>query len=469
MLGKERIRGAASGSSRRLRSAIRLRSLETLYPRSPPPGSGGGDRCLGWGWGNGSAGGNRIQYDLGMSEVEVIVRASPLHDKRRLSRVKGELLRRIQAAGGVKIAEVEQPTPERLTAMLILTGGVEREALKTVSHLPSPVLLIAHPTHNSLPAALEILARIRQDGGEGRILFGPPEEIAAGLREEMTLAEAWEELRFSRIGLIGEPSDWLVASGVDHAFVKGRLSVELVEVAIDELVERVEKARVPKKEIAAFIKGAGAVEEPDPADIRGAIAIYKGLRSLVDEHRLAALTVRCFDLLGPLGNTGCYALSRLNDEGIPAGCEGDLQSLFSLYIGFLLSGRPAFMGNISSIDPDGRTVGISHCTCPLTLTEGYAIRSHFESGLGVGISGEFPTGPCTLFRFGGERLDQLFVGEGTIEEAPFREDLCRTQVRAVMRGPVDSLLTAPLGNHHVLVFGHHAAVIGRFFKRHLGP
>jgi len=383
--------------------------------------------------------------------------------------VKDDLLRRIQRAGGLKISEVAQPSPERLTAMLILTGGVEREALKIVAKLPSPVLLIAHSGYNSLPAALEILARIRQEGGEGRILFGSPEEIATGLKEELTLADAWERLRFSRIGLVGEPSDWLVASGVDHAFVKGRLSVELVEIDIDELVERAGDARVSKKEIAAFVRGAEAVEEPDSADLRGAVAVYKGLRGLVGDHRLAACTVRCFDLVNRLGNTGCYALSRLNDEGIPAGCEGDLQSLFSLYIAFLLSGRPGFMGNIVSVDLGSRAIGVAHCTCPISLAKGYAIRSHFESGLGVGISGKFPTGPCTLFRLGGERLGQLFVSEGMIEEAPFRDDLCRTQVRIVMSGPVESLLTGPLGNHHVLLFGPHRAMIERFFERHLGP
>jgi len=404
-----------------------------------------------------------------MSEIEVIVRASALQDERSLARVKDDLLRRIESEGDLRIAEVEQPSSDRLAAILILTGGVEREALKIVAKLPSPVLLIAHPSYNSLPAALEILARLRAEGGEGRILFGSPERIAAGLKEELALSEAWERLRFSRIGLIGEPSDWLVASGVDHAFVKGCLSVELVEIAIDELVERVEHARVPKKEIAAFVREAEVVEEPDQSDLRSAVAVYKGLRGLVDDYRLAACSVRCFDLLARIGNTGCYALSRLNDEGIPAGCEGDLQSLFSMYIAFLLTGRPAFMGNIAAVDPADRIVEVAHCTCPLSLVNSYAIRSHFESGLGVGISGKFPTGPCTLFRLGGERLDQLFVSEGMIEESGVRNDLCRTQVRISMDDPVESLLSAPLGNHHIITFGHRRGMIEKFFSRHLGP
>lgn len=402
-----------------------------------------------------------------MDRIGIIVRASGLHGKNQTDALRDRLLAELRAAGPLAIEEVTHPAADQLTAILVLTGGVERDVLKIVAQLPSPTLLIAHPGHNSLPAALEILARIRQDGGEGRILFGSPAEVVAGLKQELVLANAWETLRFSRIGLIGDPSDWLVASDVDRAFLKGRLSIELVQVSIDDLLERIEKADAPKKEIAEFTKQAAAVGEPKGGDVRGAVQIYSGLRSVVDEHRLSACTVRCFDLVKRLKNTGCYALSRLNDERVPAGCEGDLQSLFTLYLAFLLSGQTAFMGNIADVDTRASAVGIAHCTCPLSMTSSYAIRSHFESGLGVGLAGAIPPGPCTLFRLGGERLDRLFLREGRIEETAFRDDLCRTQVRVVVDGSVDELLTAPLGNHHILLAGRYAQTVRRFFDRYL--
>lgn len=402
-----------------------------------------------------------------MGKVEVIVRASRVHDARRMAALKSDLLKRIAAAGQLEIEEVAQASVDRFAAILVLTGGVERDTLKAVAQLPSPVVLIAHSGHNSLPACLEILARIRRDGGEGRILFGSPETIAAGLRLELAVAGAWDTLRFSRIGLIGAPSDWLVASEIDRAFLKGRLSIELVDVGIDELIERIDAARAPGRAGTRFAKRARRIEEASAGDIQGAVAIYEGLRGVIDDHRLAACTVRCFDLLERLHNTGCYALSRLNDEGIPAGCEGDLPTLLSLYIAFLLTDQPAFMGNIASIDPDAQVVGVTHCTCPLSLTTEYTIRTHFESEIGIGISGVLPAGPCTLFRLGGERLDRLFVREGTIAEGTFRDDLCRTQVHVMISEPIDELLRAPLGNHHVLLVGHHREAITRFFNRYL--
>jgi len=388
-------------------------------------------------------------------------------DAAQLESLKRGLLKQIQADAPFTLEEVEQPSPDGFPVVLVLTGGVEREVLKLVAQLPSPTLLVSHPGQNSLPAALEILARIRQDGGEGRILFGSPEEIAAGLSEELAIARAWKTLRFSRIGLIGEPSEWLIASDLDRAFVKGRLSIELISVEIEELISKITTASAPKTAVTSFRKRAGKIEGPDAETMEGAIQIYEGLRSLVDEHRLSACSVRCFDLLERLDNTGCYALSRLNDERIPAGCEGDLQTLFSLYVAFLLFDQVAFMGNIAAVDEANRGITIAHCTCPLSMTAQYSIRTHFESDHGVGIAGEIPIGPCTLFRLGGERLDHLFIREGEMVDRDLREDLCRTQVRMAVDGSVDELLHAPLGNHHVLLAGHHRHTLERFFNRHL--
>ena len=400
-----------------------------------------------------------------MNKIEVIVRASRLHGEPAMVRLKERVLSEIGACGDFDIEEVRSPSGGGLVAILVLTGGVEREVLKLISQTPSPTLLLAHSGQNSLPACLEILARIRQNGGEGRILFGSPQTIAGELTRELRIAAAWESFRFSRVGLIGEPSEWLVASDVDRAFLKGSLGIELIKIEIDELIERIAAVRPARKDVSRFVKGAQEVNEASKDELRGSVAIYSALRSLIDEQRLAACTVRCFDLVTRIQNTGCYALSRLNDEQIPAGCEGDLQALFSLYIGFLLTGKAAFMANISEIDTAERNLIIAHCSCPLSLSAGYAIRSHFESGLGVGIAAEVSEGPCTLFRLGGERLDHLFIRQGTIKNASHRDDLCRTQVTIAVEDAIDPLLTAPLGNHHILLPGHHQETIERFHER----
>lgn len=402
-----------------------------------------------------------------MSKIEIITRASHLHGEREMVRLKETILSDIKKEGKLTLEEVEFPSGEGIAAILILTGGVEREALKIASQMPSPTLLIAHPGHNSLPASLEILARIRQDGGAGEILFGTPQTIAVGLQRELRIYSAWAALRFSRVGMIGDPSDWLIASDVDRAFLKGQLGIELVDIPIDELIDRVGATKAQRRHVSEFTKHAEGIKEASKEEVSGSIAIYQALRDIVDNYRLSACTVRCFDLVERLQNTGCYALSRLNDENVIAGCEGDLQAMFSMYVGSLVSAKAAFMANIASIDPQERNLIIAHCTCPLSLSTSYMIRSHFESSLGVGIAAQIPPGPCTIFRLGGERLDRLFVREGTITGSLAREDLCRTQATISVDGSLEPLLTSPLGNHHILISGHHRDTIERFFSRFL--
>ncbi len=79
-------------------------------------------------------------------------------------------------------------------------------------------------------------------------------------------------------------------------------------------------------------------------------------------------------------------------------------------------------------------------------------------GAGRGHPGaDLPAGPVTLLRIGGKSMDRLWLAEGDILRSGDAENLCRTQaeVQLTRGGHVTDLLRAPLGNHLVLVPGHH--------------
>jgi L-fucose isomerase-like protein len=54
-------------------------------------------------------------------------------------------------------------------------------------------------------------------------------------------------------------------------------------------------------------------------------------------------------------------------------------------------------------------------------------------------------------------MDRLWLAEGEILHSGSAENLCRTQVEIKLTrgGAVSDLLRQPLGNHLVLVYGHH--------------
>ena len=121
-----------------------------------------------------------------------------------------------------------------------------------------------------------------------------------------------------------------------------------------------------------------------------------------------------------------------------------------------LTGEPCFQVNPARIKADGEML-FAHCTLPLKMTEKHEYTTHFESGIGVAIHGDLPTGDYTLVKLSGD-LKRLFAEDVELERCQFEQNLCRTQVW-IKATPAASryFLTAPIANHHILIRGHHAA------------
>lgn len=203
-----------------------------------------------------------------------------------------------------------------------------------------------------------------------------------------------------------------------------------------------------------------AVSGPSAADLDHSATICSALRDLVTKEDLDVLTIRCFDLVLGDRATGCLALARLNDEGIPAGCEGDIPSALGLLWTRFLTGRPGWMANPARVDVDQGHVLLAHCTVPVSMVTHFDLRTHFESGLGAAIQGEFAPGAVTLLRIGGRALDQVRVIEGEVVATHAEPGYCRTQV-TVSTDPawLTELLNRPLGNHLLLLPGRHARML----------
>jgi L-fucose isomerase-like protein len=387
-------------------------------------------------------------------------------DEESVHRIIAAYAPKLKGLGGERWTEEQLADPAPLVYFLV-TGGTESEVLRlrrerSKSTSDEPVFLLAHPGHNSLPASLEVLARLRQDGTPGRIFFLPESDSTEGYRQ---VADAVHDLgvrralQEARIGCVGRPSDWLVASTPAPDLVRTVWGPEVVPIdlrAVEQRMQAVSQEAVASSVRSLFDPVADS-KEPTRVDLEEAVRVYLGLKEVVENCKLQALTVRCFDLVLDMQTTGCFALAQLNDEGIIAGCEGDLVSTVGLLWAHELVGGIPWMANPARVDESRNTLWLAHCTVPRTIVEDYRLRSHFESGLGVGIQGGLPAGPVTLLRIGGRRMDHLWLAEGEIIQACYAENLCRTQAEIRLRGDCDvrDLLCAPLGNHLVMVSGHH--------------
>ena len=399
---------------------------------------------------------------------------SPLHDAAALRRALEPYLAALAGLGGREGREEALSGPGPV-AVVVGTGGTEAavlrlRALREAASPGDPLLLVTIPAHNSLPAALEALARVRQEGGRGRIVHLAAPGDAEGLGR---VEAAIDDLRVlgrlcrSRIGLVGVPSDWLVASVPASAAVRETWGPETVNVDLGTLLDA--PLREPDGSALAlaesFAAGASATREPEPAGVRKAATVHGALASLAESERLDAVAVRCFDLVTGRGTSGCLALSALNDAGLVAACEGDLASAVGMLWVKELFGTASWMANPSHADAATGLLRLAHCTIARSLVTGWELRSHFESGIGVAIAGDLPPGPVTLVRLGGRKLEKLFLAEGEAVPVPRREDLCRTQVDVRLApAAIAELLERPLGNHLLLVPGRCAARLRAYWE-----
>ena len=351
-----------------------------------------------------------------------------------------------------------------LTINFIKSGGSESIFAENVEYLPQPAYLLATELHNSLPASLEILSFLNAEGLNGKILHGEMEELGAEMEELAAYKKVRDNIAEARLGVIGRPSDWLIGSKVDYEHAAHHWGTEFVDLELDKVYQALEGVDSAKaKRIAAdFLENAAEIVESNEADLVEASKIYLALKEVIADNDLDLLTIRCFDIVMELNTTGCLALALLNNEGLVAGCEGDVPAAFTMFLAQQLTGQMSFMANPAAIDKKKDEILFAHCTVATDISRDYIIRSHFETGIGVGIQGILEKGPVTVFKIGGAGLEQYFVAEGEIIENLDSPNACRTQLKISLPQSSDYFLNDAIGNHHLIIPGYHAAEINEF-------
>ena len=385
--------------------------------------------------------------------------------KSPLSQITEERMHRyidsLSDALGEKLEKVslDQYLADDFALLYVASGGSEGYFLEVFDQLKSRhCYILTSGDSNSLAASMEILSFLKKHGGSGEILHGDIEQVAGRIRALKNAHRAKASLKGKKLGCIGKPSDWLIASDYSPKAMMDKLGMGFVSIEMSELLAEIAKECYPENEYTALFKKQAF----DQAEIEKALYVYGAFKRLVEKYDLCGVSVRCFDLLDTVKTTGCLGLSILNAEGIYGGCEGDVPALLSMAVLGAVTGEPLFMCNPSRFDTKAGTAVFAHCTIPVTMLKSFCFNTHFESGIGVAVQGTFEEGPCTIFKCEGD-LSRFHAQEGTILDMPWSDMLCRTQIK-VKLDDFSYFLTDPINNHHILCRGNHAADMEAFFK-----
>ena len=344
--------------------------------------------------------------------------------------------------------------------VFVMTGGTERVFLDlwpVIRDSAKPFVLAAAETDNSLPAALEILTWLHQTAPDcnSRIVHASLERLGAKLHELLKIYQASFLLKQQIAGVVGTPSDWLIASTPNLSVIESCLGIKFVSISMSDFKNAVDKADASA--LSDFAQSFYRFSDKNrTSELARAAKVYAGLVRLIKQHGLTAVTLRCFDILADSQTTGCLALAKINDDGIPAACEGDVPTLVSMMLVKILTGKTCFMANPSRINGDEITM--AHCTSPCGILEEFSLDTHFESGIGLAVAGKFAPGKFTLVKFDFiANSYALAVGEWLLHS--YSMHLCRTQIKLSVPGAEEYFLRRPLGNHHLLIPGDYSQTI----------
>jgi hypothetical protein len=132
----------------------------------------------------------------------------------------------------------------------------------------------------------------------------------------------------------------------------------------------------------ACMANANHIHDASEEDVINGARSYYAVTGLLEREKADAVTMDCLGVLGPLRiSLPCLAWSKLNDAGIPAACEGDLEACLTHCVVQYLFDKPAFQQDPVAETAKGCLIG-SHCSCPTRLAgldaepEPYSILNH---------------------------------------------------------------------------------------------
>ncbi len=358
--------------------------------------------------------------------------------------------------------------PSNAYKMVFIADGCTADiAIGNFSCFPYPITLLTDGQENALSAALEIATWVRSKDMQVKIIHGKVTEMTKQVLFHYHAFTGKRNLKGKRIGVIGTPAPWLISSHADYLLASRRWGVNYIDIPLEAVYNFFHTISDDEIGLEASLLAtrAKACQDSSPEDLLRDMRLYKAIKKVCQEEHLDALTLSNYSLMQDLNTTGNLAVSLLNDEGIPAGNEGDLQAIMTLLMVHELTGQPGFIANPAFIDTLKNEIILAHDTISTRMTDAFIIRDQCDVPNSIAIQGILHEEEITLFKCGSECLDEYYVSSGYLCENTNLISTCRTQLRIKLDKPATYFLSNPLGNHHILIKGNYSSMIQEFMQQ----
>jgi len=373
-------------------------------------------------------------------------------------------------------AHAEHLLAERVDVAIVQYATFSLGALMPgiAQRLPMPLILwgVPEPTlgggklrSNSLCAINMNAHTLMRLGREYEYVFCHPKDVAAQLKDILSVMYCLKRLRNTRLGLVGYRVPGFYTSTFDELGLRRLTGVEVHHVTLAEVLEetrQVDEAACAK-EGEAIRSEACRIEVPDH-EIDKAAALYLAFRKIVEQYELDALAVKCWPEFPSLYSiAACSTIGRLNHHGIVTSCEGDTLGAVTMLMERYLTGESPIFMDFVHIDEEDNTGIAWHCgAAPVCLSADpsqveLCLHTTVEGGGKKGIAAEFAIrggSPATLARLSAGRNDlRLFFagGEAVDKGKELRGNPLSIRFDSPVRHVVDVIMKEGLEHHYAVV------------------
>lgn len=299
-------------------------------------------------------------------------------------------------------------------------------------------------------------------------VFGPVEageNLDCGM-SFLRAAALYGRLRRARIGQAGQRVPGMTEVAANEFALKKMIGPRVVPVDMAGLIANARNADAAgKKECWDRVKSSAA--DVRVSDESGCLAtgMLLAIRDVVQREGLSGLAFGCYpDYMG----CACLAASQLADEGIPIGCEGDVNGVVGMLMLTLLTNQPTHNTDWLDPLPDGSVV-FTHCG-----SGAYSIAARRQDITlapvrlaNQGVCSLFPAKPGTvtlvnLVPSGGGYQLAIMEGEAMETDMVFPGNPLRVKFPIPVRGIIDWIHREGIGHHWMAGYGHVAAELGHW-------
>lgn len=224
----------------------------------------------------------------------------------------------------------------------------------------------------------------------------------------------------------------------------------------------------------SYRQRAKKIVEPSAEDIQQAAKTYFVFKRLLAAKQADAVMMECLaGLRIPHKHVPpCMGFMSLRDEGIPAGCQSDLNATLTMMIVEKLLGMPGFQQN-AAMNTERNLYFGAHCTCPSRMRgvnappEPFILRNHAEAGWGCVPQVLFTKGQeVTMALYLSGAKPQMLLYTGKVVDCPPCPPAggCRTNVEMTINEVCD--VCDVKGMHQIIFYGNHAKRLRAFCQLH---